>query len=74
MHGRRPVDEDRLPWLEPYKETKLAAPQPARKGSRKPLLAGAAIALGVAVVDTRDPVREVKNTGNRSVPLRGMQP
>ena len=20
MHGRRPADEDRLPWLEPYRE------------------------------------------------------
>jgi len=51
MHARRPADEDRLPWLEPYKETKLAAKPkpPRRRRSRKPLLAGAAAILFAAV-------------------------
>jgi len=49
MHGRRPADEDRLPWLEPYRETKLAAKPQPRRGSRGPLLAGVGIALLAAV-------------------------
>jgi hypothetical protein len=49
MRGVRPADEDRLPWLEPYKETKAAAkPQPPR-GSRKSLLAGIGAVLLIAV-------------------------
>jgi hypothetical protein len=31
MHGRRPVDEDRLPWLEPYKEAIAPKPRVARR-------------------------------------------
>lgn len=49
MHGRRPADEDRLPWLEPYKETRLAAAPKPRRGSGKGLLAGVAVVLLAAV-------------------------
>ena len=48
MHGARPGDDDRLPWLEPYRERKQPGrPSPAR-GSSRPLAFGAAVALALA--------------------------
>jgi hypothetical protein len=38
MHGRRPADEDRLPWLEPYRET-TAPKQPVARRSYGGLVA-----------------------------------
>jgi hypothetical protein len=44
MHGRRPADEDRLPWLEPYREA-IAPKQPAVRRSY-----GSLVALVVALI------------------------
>src|SRR5438876_290480 len=53
MHGRRPADEDRLPWLEPYRETKLAAkPRPWPK-MPSPGPAGQVIQLGAFTTAAR---------------------
>ncbi|MCL6683336.1 hypothetical protein [Sphingomonas alba] len=49
MHGHRPVDEDRLPWLEPYRETKATAPPQPRSRSGRPLLAIIGLILLAAV-------------------------
>jgi hypothetical protein len=49
MAGVRPADEDRLPWLEPYRDTrKPGAPLP-RRGYGKPLGLGLVAALVLAV-------------------------
>ena len=48
MHGRRPVDEDRLPWLEPYKEAIAPKPRVARR-SRGGLVALVAALLLIPV-------------------------
>lgn len=38
MHGHRPADVDRLPWLEPYREARTPAGRPGRR-SRSALMA-----------------------------------
>lgn len=49
MAGVRPADEDRLPWLEPYRETrKPGAPLP-RRGYSKPLAFGVGMGLVLTV-------------------------
>jgi hypothetical protein len=49
MQRVRPDDGDRLPWLEPYRETKAAGRPLPRRGYRKPVAAGVAIGLLLAV-------------------------
>ena len=49
MQPSRPADEDRLPWLEPYRETtKPGRPLP-RRGYAGPVAIGAAVGLLLAV-------------------------
>jgi hypothetical protein len=45
MHGRRPADEDRLPWLEPYREAKKPGKPLPRRGYGKPIAVGVVAAL-----------------------------
>jgi hypothetical protein len=49
MIASRPVDEDRLPWLEPYRETRKPGKPPRRRGPGKPIALGAVAALLIAV-------------------------
>jgi hypothetical protein len=49
MQGVRPADADRLPWLEPYRETKKPGRPLPRRGYGKPLALGAGIGLLLAV-------------------------
>ena len=49
MHGVRPADEDRLPWLEPHRETKKPGRPRPRRGYGKPLALGAGVGLLLAV-------------------------
>ncbi len=48
MRGVRPADEDRLPWLEPYRETKKPGKPLPRRGYGKPLAIGGVIGLLLA--------------------------
>lgn len=48
MHGIGPADEDRLPWLEPYRDTKQPPGARPRSVYRKPLVLGTAIGLLIA--------------------------
>jgi hypothetical protein len=49
MQGVRPADEDRLPWLEPYRETKRPAKPLPRRGKGRPLAYGVGVGLLLAV-------------------------
>ena len=49
MQGVRPGDGDRLPWLEPYRESRAPGRPLPRRGYRKPLAAGVALGLLLAV-------------------------
>ena len=49
MQGVRAADEDRLPWLEPYRESKAPGRPLPRRGYGRPLALGAAIGLLLAV-------------------------
>lgn len=49
MQGVRPGDGDRLPWLEPYRESKAPGRPLPRRGYRKPVIAGMALGLLLAV-------------------------
>jgi hypothetical protein len=49
MQARRPVEEDRLPWLEPYRETRKPGKPLPRRGFGKPLAIGAALGVMVAM-------------------------
>lgn len=49
MQRVRPGDDDRLPWLEPYRETKAPGRPLPRRGYGKPVGAGVAIGLLLAV-------------------------
>lgn len=49
MQPSRPADQDRLPWLEPYREAnKPGRPMP-RRGYRRPVALGAVLGLLLAV-------------------------
>jgi hypothetical protein len=48
MRGDRPADEDRLPWLEPYRETNKPGRPLPRRGYGKPFVYGLAAALLLA--------------------------
>jgi hypothetical protein len=48
MQATRPADVDRLPWLEPYRDTKAAGRPLPKRGYGKPLLAGFGLALLLA--------------------------
>lgn len=52
MQRARPGDGDRLPWLEPYRETKAAGGPLPRRGYGKPVAIGVAIGLLLAVGGT----------------------
>lgn len=49
MQGVRPADEDRLPWLEPYRDLKRPTSPVPRRGKGGPLAFGAGIGLLLAV-------------------------
>jgi hypothetical protein len=49
MQSVRPADEDRLPWLVPYRETRKPGKPLPRRGYGKPLAFGAGIGLLLAV-------------------------
>ena len=49
MRASRPPDEDRLPWLEPYREKKASGKALPRRGYGKPIGYGVALALVLAV-------------------------
>jgi hypothetical protein len=49
MHGSRAADEDRLPWLEPYREARKPGKPLPRRGYGKPVSIGAALGLLLAV-------------------------
>jgi hypothetical protein len=49
MAGVRPADEDRLPWLEPYRETKKPGAPLPRRGYGRPLAYGVGLALVLSV-------------------------
>ena len=49
MKASRPADEDRLPWLEPYRDAKKPGRPLPRRGYGKPLVYGMGIGLLVAV-------------------------
>lgn len=49
MRADRPADQDRLPWLEPYREAKTPGRPLPRRGYGRPLLAGAFAAVLLAV-------------------------
>ncbi len=49
MHASRPADQDRLPWLEPYRETKKPGQPLRRRGYGKPVAAGVVAALLIGV-------------------------
>ena len=49
MDSRRPGDDDRLPWLEPYRETKTPGKPLPRRGYGKPFAYGLGAALLVSV-------------------------
>ena len=48
MQGVRPADEDRLPWLEPYREAKKPGKPLPRRGYGRPIAVGAGIGLLLA--------------------------
>src|SRR5687768_15891861 len=52
MQRVRPGDGDRLPWLEPYRETRAPGKPLPRRGYGKPVAAGVAIGLLLAVGGT----------------------
>jgi len=49
MAGVQPADEDRLPWLEPYRETKTRGAPLPRRGYGKPVAFGLGMALVLSV-------------------------
>lgn len=49
MQRVRPGDGDRLPWLEPYRESKAPGRPLPRRGYRRPVVAGVALGLLLAV-------------------------
>lgn len=49
MQGVRAADEDRLPWLEPYRESKAPGRPLPRRGHGRPLALGAGLGLLLAV-------------------------
>ena len=49
MQAVRPGNDDRLPWLEPYRDTKAPGRPLPRRGYRKPVGTGLAIGLLLAV-------------------------
>ena len=49
MKASRPADEDRLPWLEPYREAMTPGRPLPRRGYGRPVALGAAVGLRVAV-------------------------
>ena len=49
MAGVRPADEDRLPWLEPYRDSKKPGAPLPRRGYGRPLAYGVGIGLLLAV-------------------------
>jgi hypothetical protein len=49
MQASRPADVDRLPWLEPYRDTKKPAQPLPRRGYSRPLAIGVGAGLLVAV-------------------------
>ena len=49
MKASRPADEDRLPWLEPYREAKKPGKPLPRRGYGRPLALGAGLGLLLAV-------------------------
>lgn len=49
MHASRPANEDRLPWLEPYRETKKPGKPLPRRGYGKPFAYGLGAALLISV-------------------------
>ena len=49
MQPSRPADEDRLPWLEPYREKNRPGKPLPRRGYGRPLAIGAAVGLLLAV-------------------------
>lgn len=48
MRGVRPADEDRLPWLEPYRESKSTGKPLPKRGYGRPIVIGAGAALLIA--------------------------
>ena len=48
MQGAGPSDGDRLPWLEPYRDSKAPGRPLPRRGYRRPIMAGAAFGLLLA--------------------------
>lgn len=48
MQAFRPADDDRLPWLEPYREARTPDRPRARGGSRRSLAIGSALGLMIA--------------------------
>ncbi len=49
MQVSRPADQDRLPWLEPYREAKKPGNPLPRRGYGKPLAFGVGLGLLLAV-------------------------
>jgi len=48
MRGVRPADEDRLPWLEPYRDTKTPGRPLPKRGYGRPFAWGLVLALLIA--------------------------
>ena len=75
MQATRPAGDDRLPWLEPYREEPRRRRPPKRTGSRGPLYAGAlALLIGAAgtgywIGQRETALAEPRTRGSDIVPL-----
>jgi hypothetical protein len=49
MQPRQPADQDRLPWLEPYREAKKPGRPESRRNYRQPIALGGVLGLILAV-------------------------